>query len=121
MVLCILAVFQTAWHWLATKQWSGYLALFATELKEHKGFVDFEDTLLREQCIDRQSIGNMNWGWTTPAMSIVLSEHGNVQTLISIPRNGGWQPFDPLRVDELPDLSPYGISYSQYLEILPGN
>lgn len=120
-IVLILGVYQSIWHMLATSQWAGYLNVFANELDAREGFVPYEDSILKVRRIGRQSVANMSWGWTMPEMSIVLSPHGVVETIIGNPRERKWQPFDPLQAGELPDLSRYGIKYSPYLESLRVN
>lgn len=117
-VVLVLGFFQAAWHGLATWQWAGYLDAFAGELSSQRGFVHYEDSVLSEQRIARQSIANMNWRWTMPEMSIVLAPGGMVKAVIGNPAGTDWQPFDPLDPAELPDLSRYGVTYAPYLASL---
>lgn len=118
MVMLILGVFQCGWHLIATNQWAGYVSIFREELSKGEGYIQFEDTLLAERRIGRQSVSGMNWPWTAPLMSIVLTPDGEVGSIIANPQPTEWEPFDPVNPAELPDLSRYGIGYDEYLNAL---
>ena len=118
MVTLVLGVFQCGWHVIATNQWARYQSLFREELRGKSGYVRFEDSLLAERRIGRQSISGMNWPWTTPLMSIVLVPDGDVRSIIANPQPVQWEPFDPEDPAELPNLSEYGINYTEYLDVL---
>ncbi len=114
-IVLVLGMFQMTWHALATRQWAGYLKVFTTELDAHKGLLLYDDSILDNRRVGHQSIANMNWSWTMPEMSIVLAHNGVVETIINDPCGVGWQPFDPSKAEQLPDLSRYGITYTPYL------
>jgi hypothetical protein len=55
--------------------------------------------------------------WAVPEMSIVLAGNGPVRAIVGPPWDG-WQPFDPTRVEELPRLARFGVSYGPYARAL---
>ena len=115
-IVTTLGIFQCCWHTLATQQWAGYLDVFREEVSSRKGFIAFEDSVLAYRNIQRQIIAGMNWTWSLPLMSIVLAPQGRVQAIIGN-QDPRWSshPFDPREAKELPDLSRYGVSYTEYL------
>jgi hypothetical protein len=45
----------------------------------------------------------MDWDWTNPTLSFVLSPHGRVASVIASDDRSGWHPFDPADPGDLPD------------------
>ena len=76
------------------------------------------DTVLGELSQDDAArFKRMNWLWTSPELSIVLSPGGNVRTMINDPASRAWQPFNPAVAAELPSSSLYSTrEYKAALE-----
>jgi hypothetical protein len=112
--VAILAATQLVWNSLAAKEWVNYLHVFQNEVAHREGLIPYKESALSNQYIDGEPVAVMNWSWTMPVMSILMSPHGNVQAMIENPSPADWQPFDPRRPDLLPSLSHYGIHYERY-------
>lgn len=116
IIVTILGTYQLGWHAIATRQWAGYLEVFVEEVSQREGYILFSDSRLNTKKIGRQAIENLNYGWTNPTMSILVSPDGKVQSIVGPKNENRWQPFDPLEPEELPDLARYGFSYDLYLK-----
>jgi len=105
-LVAMLAVGQLAFQVLATAQWNGFRTVFSQELRRHRGPTPFATTVLAKEREGMQLIRPMTWAWTQPTLSIVWAPDQMVQTLILNPpiEAAHWQPFDPVRVEELPHL-----------------
>jgi hypothetical protein len=114
VAVAILAVSQAAWHALATREWSNYLALFRHEVAARRGLIAYRDSLLSHDSEDGRPVATMNWAWTMPTMSVLLAPGGDVRALVANERDQSWEPFDPADPEELPDLSRFGIRFDAY-------
>lgn len=113
-VVAAVAFAQITWQIGSTLQWHGYLDLFRSTLAQESGLVTWEQSGLARRTVGRQTVANLAWPWTTPAMSIVLAPRGQVTTIIANAGRPRWQPFDPAQPDQLPRIP--GISYQRYLD-----
>jgi len=105
VILLFLAVGVLGWHVVATVYWADYMTTYREMLARHQGLVPYEEVLMELPKKKRMRFKNMDWGWTNPIMSILLSPHGKVSTMIANPSNVGWQPwhpFDPANPNSLP-------------------
>ena len=59
---------------------------------------------------------HLDWSWTNPLMSIVLSPGGRIGTVIGPSNERGWAPFDPTQPDQLPRAPQF--DYAAYLRAL---
>ena len=118
VTVMILIFGQVSWHFLATSQWAGFRKVFKQELSRYQGLVPFERTLLSNAAVGHQLLRPMTWAWTTPTLSILWSEKGEVSTLIANYgfNRGGWQPFDPAQKEDLPKVESFGFSFKKYVD-----
>jgi hypothetical protein len=107
-VIRVLVVFQLLWQANATYQWYGFVQAFQQEIASHHGLLAFEDSILARERVGLQTLRQMTWGWTNPAMSILVARDGEVSSLLLPPAGERFRPLDPARP---PDLSRYGIRY----------
>lgn len=112
-IIAGLAAAQITWQICATMQWAGYVDLFRRELAGRPGLVRHEDTLLAEASLGTQALAPLVTGWTNTSMSIVLAPQGRVAAIVAAPEGIAWQPFDPLRPEQLPRVE--GVDYAPYL------
>jgi hypothetical protein len=115
IVVAVLAAAQLTWHALATRIWANYLDVFRAEVASQRGLVPYEASVLSREYVDGHPVAVMNTSWTMPTMSILMSPGGRVQAMIRSPLPQEWQPFYPERIDRLPDLSRYGITFDEYI------
>jgi hypothetical protein len=106
----------------STARWDDYRSVLLGGLAEHRGVIEYEDSTVgtsveferrgrsAEVLLDR-NVEQFNWGWTMPSLSVSLSalNLGSVSTIICVPQGNEWQPFDPQRHEEIPDLSEFGV------------
>jgi hypothetical protein len=117
-VIAVLAVVQIGWHLAATRAWVLTMAAAREELQTRSGFVPFS-----KLAAERPALGRGIWrdmAWAVPEMSIVLAGNGPVRAVIGAPWEG-WQPFDPIRIEQLPNLARFGVSYEPYARALAGS
>jgi len=110
---------QSLWQIGVTWQWQGDVGKLQGLLSSHWGIVPLHTTILGTCSIENQAL---IFDWTWPCLSIALNPDRNIRSLIYselfvTPAYRGklWQPFDPLKVKTLPDLSHYGLDYSIYM------
>jgi hypothetical protein len=101
-IVLVLALGQLGWHLLGTWYWSRYIRDFETVLSTHRGFVTWPEATASLPPEQARLLWRLSWYWTNPSMSVVLSPHGKVTTLIDNPVPVRWQPFDPTVPGELP-------------------
>ena len=115
IVVAVLAAAQLAWHALATRIWVNYLDIYRAEVASREGLVPYEASVLSRESVGGHPVAAMNRTWTMPTMSILMSPGGRVRAMIRSPRPQEWQPFYPERIDRLPNLSRYGITFDAYI------
>ena len=100
-VIVALALGQMGWQAIATRYWSEFIASFEMVLTNHRGLVSWHDALAGLPPQNAQALIRMNWNWTNPSLSLLLSPHGRVAAIVDVTEMG-WQPFDPTNPQELP-------------------
>lgn len=116
MSLAVVVGASLLFHFGATLQWRQYLALMREDVRAKRGVVPFEECAVArasaESAKPHADPRQFDWSWTIPTLTILLSglEGGPVTTIVAS-SSDGWQPFDPHRAEQLPDLSDYGIVY----------
>jgi hypothetical protein len=95
----------TIWHFGSCVAWSKYTGNFCKVLNSRRGCLKFEDTDL--------SRSGFAWSWTMPCMSIALSaiEKNPIKSIVLNPSGCSWEPFNPQKLGEYPELSAYGVKY----------
>jgi len=115
ILIAVLIFGQISWQIIATSQWNGYRSVFKKELSEKRGFISLEDSLIGRNAVGNQLLKPMTWPWTTPTLSIIWAEKGNVSSIISNSSfYNGWQPFNPLLVESLPKIEQFGFSFNTF-------
>jgi hypothetical protein len=107
----VVAAAAFAWHLVAIRHWTDFLADYASVLARHRGLVPWSAAVA--------SAPEGGWrlrkfapGWRAPTLSILLAPGGRVTTLIAAPPGQAWTPFDPAKPEQIPrsrfyDLEPY--------------
>jgi len=110
---------QSLWQTGVTWQWQGDVGKLQGLLSSHWGIVPLHTTILGTCSIENQAL---IFDWTWPCLSIALNPDRKIRSLVcselfvAPPYRGKlWQPFDPLKVETLPDLSHYGLDYGIYI------
>jgi hypothetical protein len=114
-IAAILGSAQATWHVVAAREWNHYLSVFRREVRERQGLVPYSESRLSRESEEGHPIAGMNWNWTMPTMSILMTVDGNVRSMVDNPTAGPWQPFVPDDPATLPDLSMYGVRFDEYL------
>jgi hypothetical protein len=93
------------WQFAGCVAWQQYIKDFSEILSSDRGYLELKDTRL-SRC-------GFDWPWTMPCMSIVLSaiEGKPLKTIVLNRPDCGWEPFNPRKPSEYPDLSRYGVRY----------
>ena len=99
-------------HFAALMGWNSYRLTFIKDLSVKRGHYQYIDSLVSKK-IGGDKIGQYNWGWTMPTMSVVLSAThlGEVRAIIENENTKVGQPFDPYASQELPQISVIPIPY----------
>ena len=117
-LLGILIAAQVFFQVQLTDQWSSFRRIAREQLDCARGLLP-ADVALASRLSNLGLSTEWMHGWEHPTLSL-LDRAGPVRSLLGNSRDHkGWQPFDPLRPDEVPDLSRYGIETSEYLSIIP--
>ncbi len=115
---CVVAA---AFQWGSTALWDGYRCRLLNELAQRRGVIDYEqeiggsaedERLARSPAVlSNRRLEQFNWGWTMPSLSVALSalDLGSISTIICVPKETEWQPFDPRNPREIPDLHEFGV------------
>jgi hypothetical protein len=106
-IVLILGLAGAAWNVAAAQDWVRFTDTFRAALARHEGLVPWDTVLGELSQDDAARFKRMNWLWTSPELSIVLSPGGNVRTMINNPVSGAWRPFNPAVAAELPSSSLY--------------
>jgi hypothetical protein len=117
-VVLILAVGQATWHAIGIHYWSQFTQDFRALLASHQGYVHWREALADLSPAQATRLQRLDWSWTNPLMSIVLSPGGRVGTVIGPLNERGWAPFDPMQPDQLPRAPQF--DYAAYLRALSG-
>ena len=115
-VVLALCIAQWTWDVAATLRWRAYLANLGTRLSAARGLVPWE-LAARDENRERQYAWTMmSLGWNMPSFCIAISNGAPVRSLIAAPLDSPWQPFDPLKPEQLPKIR--GVDYTPYLQAL---
>jgi hypothetical protein len=95
-ILVILAAATLFVQTASVRDWSRYVQAFRATLQSHSGIVVWEELMPDMPDAERRLFTRMNWGWTTPDLSLLLSEGGQVRGIVTNPKTQLWQPWDPL-------------------------
>jgi hypothetical protein len=111
-VLVILAAGSFSCHLVATRDWVMYTRVFRELVATNRGLIEWGALPTRLTFNDARLIHRMNWHFTMPDMSVVMSPRGRVQSMLANPPWSRWQPYDPSVVATLPksrffDVGPY--------------
>jgi hypothetical protein len=109
-LLLFLAFGQVAWQTLAIGYWQLFLADVRTVLANNRGFVPWRDALAQLPPENARRMERIAWWWTNPSLSILLSPQGRVTTLIGQVDEHGRQPFDPQKLESLPQSPQFDLS-----------
>jgi len=111
---------QSLWQICATIRWQADTAKLKTILSERNGVVP-----LHKSPLDKTSIQGHEYifDWTWPCLSIALAPDPNIHSLVvsewflnpDYKNIGYWEPFSPIEADQLPDLSYFGINFTNYV------
>ena len=90
-----LTIGQCGWHIVSTYLWEKHIKEFQAILINNTGLLSFDEAnkIYSEQT--GFTLNEMTWAWTNPTMSLLLSPHGVVKTIIANPTYITWEPFNP--------------------------
>ena len=96
-------IVATVFQLNATLRWNEYREAMVQELSKARGVISFDQFV--------PGTWDFSWGWAMPSLSVALGalDLGSISTIICAPDGTGWQPFDPLNRDAIPELAEYGI------------
>ena len=100
VVVTLFVVSVIILHSMGVYGWSKYLDIFDNLINNNYGVI-MQDSLKKRLSNEEYSIfTKMRWAWTSPTMSILLSNGGQVKSMLLNDEGCSWQPFDPC---DLPD------------------
>jgi len=111
----ILAAVSLAWHAYATHRWSHYVGVVRDILRDHRGFVRWDQAMASLTPERQRLMSDFSHHWVLPSMSIVLAPRGRVATILWSPLHA-FNPFDPRDPAALPRSRFW--SYEPFLEAL---
>jgi hypothetical protein len=111
----IIAAVSLTWHAHATHRWSLYVATVRDILRDHRGFVRWEQAMAPLSPERHQLMTELSHHWVLPSMSIVLAPGGRVATILWSPLHA-FSPFDSREAAALPRSRFW--TYEPYLEAL---
>jgi hypothetical protein len=94
-VIATLAAATLLYQLAQARAWAQGTDAFRMALQGPPGIVAWEDAVAAAPPAQRAALMRMNWGWTMPDLSIMLSEGGDVRRLVRNPKDHGWQPWSP--------------------------
>jgi hypothetical protein len=99
-VLALLATATLTVQLAVTRDWSRYVYGFTTALHSRAGIIAWEEVLAALPPAQVALFRRMNWGWTNPDLSLLLSDGGPVLSIIANPavptgQPMPWRPWDP--------------------------
>jgi hypothetical protein len=115
-VILFLGLGQLGWQALGVHYWSQFVADFRLVLVSHRGFAHWRDVLAEVGPERAERMDRLAWYWTNPALSILLAPGGRVATIIGSVDERRWQPFDPIKIAELPRAAQF--DYARYAAAL---
>ena len=70
------------WHAIAQHEWSHAISAWRDILQRSRGLVPWTDALATATPRQRELLWTYSWGWTNPAMSLLLAPRGQVQAVV---------------------------------------
>ncbi len=119
VLLALLATATLTMQLAITRDWSRYINGFTTALHSRPGIIPWEEVLAPLPPPQLALFRSMNWGWTNPDLSLLLSGGRPVLSIIANPavpagQPKPWRPWDP----EVPATWPGGWMFD--LRFCPG-
>jgi hypothetical protein len=108
---------QSLWQISATCQWQRFTGILRGVLVSRTGYLSLSQTPLSENPGKSLHFVGGVFDWDNPCLCIALSPGGRVRMMLHSAPDGyaaRWQPFDPLDPKTFPELSRYGVDYSDY-------
>lgn len=100
----VMLVAQSFWHLSATYQWDRYVRNWKTMLAANSGPIFLPGGSV---------FTSADFSWVNPCESLVLGP-SRVRAIVMPDNAKAWQPFNPLNPQSLPDLTRYGLNYTEY-------
>lgn len=94
MILVLLACAGLTTEVITIRNWSEYIAIYRQVVADRTGFIAWEDLMKELSPGEARVLRRMNFDWTNPSMSILLSPQGHVRSLVMNPPTA-WQQWDP--------------------------
>lgn len=82
VLLSVLLAGSLGWHVVAQHEWSRAISAWRDVLQRSQGLVPWTDALATVTPRQRELLWTYSWGWTNPAMSLLLSPNGRVQAIV---------------------------------------
>jgi hypothetical protein len=79
---------------ITIRNWSEYIAIYRQVVADRSGFIVWEDLMKELSPTEARVLRRMNFDWTNPSMSILLSPQGHVRSVVMNPPTA-WQQWDP--------------------------
>jgi hypothetical protein len=96
----------------ATVAWANMVTALRLELAHSSGVVPYESSVLAKRTFRGMPMEQLHMVWPLLPMSIVLGGTTDVSSVIFDERYP-FAPFDPRQAGQLPDLSRFGIHYTE--------
>jgi hypothetical protein len=114
---------QSLWQIGAAWHWQQDVGKLQGILSSHQGVVPLHSCSMSTSSIESREL---YFDWTWPCLSIALNPDRKIRSIVCsegyidspYQTHRYWQPFDPLKVETLPDLRHYGLDYSVYISAL---
>lgn len=81
-LLAALLTGSLGWHAIAQHEWSHAITAWRDMLQRTQGLVPWTDALVTVTPRQRALLWTYSWGWTNPAMSLLLAPSGRVQAVV---------------------------------------
>jgi hypothetical protein len=94
MVLVLLACAGLTTQVITIRNWSEYTAIYRQVLADRTGFIVWEDLMTELSPAEGRVLRRMNFDWTNPSISILLSPQAHVRSMVLNPPTA-WQQWDP--------------------------
>jgi hypothetical protein len=111
----ILLIAQSLWQLSATWQWQGYLRDWNKFLTVKTGPV-FLEQIYGYKTSDNGQALRFDWSWSNPDLGLAVGPR-RVRAIV-MPSTMRDVRFNPLNPRTLPDLSRYGVDYTDYIAAL---
>jgi hypothetical protein len=108
----VIGVCQCVWTMGATVAWANMVTALRLELSHTAGVVPYETSVLAKRTFRGMPMEQLHMRWPLLPMSIVLGGTPDVSSVI-FDEEYPFAPFDPRQAAQLPDLSRFGIHYTE--------